>query len=106
MTSVGLHGDDGNEYLETGYNGVEICRCWKKGDVVGFGTFCKSATICNYFYTLNGKIIQPQASSKALSFPRIPCVGFQRTGESCFVNLGHKPFKFDLVSYIKAISRS
>lgn len=100
-TTVGYHGDDGNEYFETSYDGVEISYPWNEEDVVGHGIHCnpEGNAVSKYFFTLNGELIE-RNGGQSLQFPRFPSVGFQWAGESCFVNLGQKPFKFDLDSYM------
>lgn len=96
--SIGYHGDDGAIYFENDDEGSTCTDGWEKGDVIGHGAYVTPDGL-NYFFTLNGKEIRTVSVKGELSqFVGGPLVGMQYALESCTVNLGDTPFKFDLSS--------
>ncbi|KAI3635225.1 hypothetical protein MIR68_006791 [Amoeboaphelidium protococcarum] len=119
LQSWGYHGDDGNSFGCSG-TGVPFGPTFTTGDVIGCGVNFHSGEI---FYTKNGSLIGvafrdfyrqlnlqsssgSSARTSAVTITRqnlqfYPCVGLRTVSEIVESNFGQKPFRFDIIQYIK-----
>mmetsp|Transcript_7869 Transcript_7869/g.8667 ORF Transcript_7869/g.8667 Transcript_7869/m.8667 type:complete len:412 (+) Transcript_7869:562-1797(+) len=95
--TFGFHADTGFVHLENGL-GITSTEPWTFGDVPGVGVDYANSHV---FFTLNGNLVSSWAIPErwlTRFFPTFTCGGH---GEKFYVNFGKKPFKFDLLEYIK-----
>ncbi|KAG9397035.1 SPRY domain [Carpediemonas membranifera] len=93
--TFGYHGDDGRIFNYSG-SGTPWGPKYTKGDVVGCGYIPSSGDV---FFTVNGEHIGDAFKGKATG-RYCPAIGLHSNGEAVEVNLGVRPFVFDIDTFL------
>ncbi|XP_074561534.1 ran-binding protein M homolog [Curcuma longa] len=92
--SCGYHGDDGYLYRGQG-KGESFGPTFTTNDIVGAGI---NYATQEFFFTKNAKLVG--AVAKDIKGPLYPTIAVHSQNEEVTVNLGRKPFYFDIEGYI------
>lgn len=90
--SFGYHSDDGRIFHGSGSDGQPFGPLFGSGDVVGCGL---SLTSLRVFFTLNGRLLGAPFVACEEHLPLHPVVGLD-SHAPCFINLGERPFAYDV----------
>ncbi|KAJ7596836.1 hypothetical protein C8J56DRAFT_918451 [Mycena floridula] len=95
--SWGYHGDDGCSYAAQP-KGTAYGPAFGHTDIIGCGV---DFTTNRAFFTKNGSLIGPVFDNVGKDTDLYPSVGLQMSQDTCFVNFGQDPFKYDIDFHVQ-----